>query len=191
MINRRRLFGIGAALLLSACGAAVDNTPSAEGYTDVVPTPDDSPIAATYYFVRHAEKELDKADPPLSDAGYARADALAARLKDVDFDVIYSTNLRRTRDTAAPLVEAQNVPLTFYDAGEMIDFADALMAHTGNILVVGHSNTTPVIVNMIGGEGGLPIVEATEYDRLYVVTRQNGRMITQMERYGERSPATR
>ena len=34
-------------------------------------------------------------------------------------------------------------------------------------LVVGHSNTTPPLVELFGGDAGPPIDEASEYDRLY------------------------
>jgi len=47
--------------------------------------------------------------------------------------------------------------------------AAKLKATPGRHLVVGHSNTTPQLTELLGGDGGEPIVEATEYDRLYVV----------------------
>jgi broad specificity phosphatase PhoE len=40
------------------------------------------------------------ADRPLSERGLAQAHALAERLADVDLDAVYSSDLRRTRDTA-------------------------------------------------------------------------------------------
>ena len=43
-------------------------------------------------------------------------------------------------------------------------------------MVVGHSNTTPELVELMGGEGGEPIVESWEYDRLYLVQTENGKV---------------
>ena len=57
----------------------------------------------------------------------------------------------------------------------------------GSHLVVGHSNTVPELVALLGGDGGPPIDEAGEYDRLYVVTlTANGRVRSELRRYGVR-----
>jgi len=64
--------------------------------------------------------------------------------------------------------------------------AAKLKASSGRHLVVGHSNTTPQLVELLGGDGGTPIVEATEYDRLYVVTTQSGDAVkSYLTRYGK------
>ena len=39
--------------------------------------------------------------------------------------------------------------------------------------MVGHSNTTPALVEALGGDPGSPI-ESLEYDRLYMVTFEGG-----------------
>ena len=41
------------------------------------------------------------------------------------------------------------------------------------------------LIEALGGKPGAPIVEATEYDRLYVVTVTKGRVRSEMRRYGE------
>ena len=57
----------------------------------------------------------------------------------------------------------------------------------GRHLVVGHSNTVPELVALLGGDGGPPIDEAGEYDRLYVVTlTANGRVRSELRHYGVR-----
>jgi len=60
-----------------------------------------------------------------------------------------------------------------------------LLAENGHILVVGHSNTTPPLSALLGGPEGEPIVEATEYDRLYVVERTGVVVGGIIERYGD------
>ena len=133
--------------------------------------------------MRHAEKELEGDDPALSKAGYERANQLAVILRDVEFSTIYSSDTRRTRDTAAPTADAANLDIKIYNPRALTDFAKEFSNKTGNYLIVGHSNTTPQLAEALGGDGGAPIVEETEYDRLYVLTRTDGVVVTDLRRY--------
>jgi len=165
MQTRRVLLGALAASLLAACASS--------------PAPD----AQTIYLVRHAEKASGD-DPQLTLVGRARAEILAAELADTDLAAIYSTNTRRTMETAAPTARATGLTVLPYDGNNLETFANMLRATPGNILVVGHSNTTPALVKALGGKPGTPIVEATEYDRLYVLTANGRRYRTELRRYG-------
>ncbi len=138
---------------------------------------------AVFYLVRHAEKELEGEDPALSAQGYIRAQELARVLQNVSFDGIYSTDTRRTRDTAAPTLANTHLNISLYNGRALSAFAQELSDAQGNYLIVGHSNTTPDLVTALGGEGGEPINEADEYDRLYVLTRKDGVVVTQLQRY--------
>ncbi len=140
-------------------------------------------VEATYYLVRHAEKELTGKDPDLSSAGYARAQALAVRLKGIKLDGIYSTNTTRTRDTAAQVLDDNDVLMMIYDGRALEDFAKEMLTKEGNYLIVGHSNTTGELATALGGDGGEPIVEATEYDRFYIVRRTGDVIVTELQRY--------
>lgn len=124
---------------------------------------------AIVYLVRHAEKELGP-DPELTAEGQARAELLVSVLADAQIEVIYSTDYQRTRATAQPIARNRNLPVIFYDAGDLAGFAAKLKSDGRSVLVVGHSNTTPDLANALGGDGGSPIVEADEYDRLYRIT---------------------
>ena len=141
---------------------------------------DDGP--AVIYLVRHAEKELGR-DPGLTAEGQARAELLVSILADAQIDVIYSTDYKRTRATAQPIARNRNLPILFYDASDLAGFAAKLKADGRSALVVGHSNTTPDLVNALGGDGGSPIVEANEYDRLYRLTLGND-IQTELLRFG-------
>ena len=94
--------------------------------------------AATFYLVRHAEKELEGDDPALSKAGYERADRLAAILSTVKFEAIYSSDTRRTRDTAAPTANAANMDIKIYNPRELTDFAQEFSDKAGNYLSLIH-----------------------------------------------------
>lgn len=172
MLRRAVLFGAIAGLALASCA------------------PKPPPPDATYYLVRHAEKTTDKLDPGLTEAGKARANALAERLQGVNITAIYSSDYTRTRDTAEPTAQSQNqdIEIELYLPGALSEFAEKLKQETGQILVVGHSNTTGELSELLGGPKGEPIVEATEYDRLYILERTGETVTGRIERYGNASP---
>ena len=132
--------------------------------------------------VRHAEKVDDSRDAELSETGRARAEVLAALLKDMKIDTIYSSDYIRTRDTARPLAEALGLELELYNPGDLEALATKLRAAEGRILVVGYSNTTPRLVGLIGGEPGTDIAD-DEYDRLYIVVAGSGGPVTSLLRF--------
>lgn len=141
--------------------------------------PEAGPEAAgTVYLVRHGETEGgDGPDQGLSAVGWARAEALAERLADARIEAIYTTDYRRTRETAAPLAARLELEPRLYDPNDLAGFAarlrEALPEAGGTVLVVGHSNTTPELVGLLGGEPGSPIAE-DEHDRLYRVGLPSG-----------------
>lgn len=142
--------------------------------------------AKTIYLVRHAEKEPGR-DPKLTPDGLIRAEALADYVSGAKLGAVFSTQFRRTRDTASPVAQRTGLPILYYDPSDLSGFADTLRAASGNVLVVGHSNTTPDLVTALGGDAGEPIVEATEYDRIYVLVLRGGEVKTELRRYGEPS----
>lgn len=163
------------ALLLGACSTAKHDA------TDPAPT-----VAAhQIYLVRHAEKQTGS-DPALTEAGHQRAVLLADLLADKGVTHIHSTNYRRTLETAAPLAERLGLPVELYDPSDLEVFADALASMPGIHLVVGHSNTTPPLAEALGGDPGTEIDEASEYDRLYVITLSTENVDSRIERFGER-----
>jgi phosphohistidine phosphatase SixA len=142
--------------------------------------------ATVVYLVRHAEKASAEKDPELTEAGRARALALARTLGDAGIDTIHSTDFKRTRQTAEPLAERLGLAVRTYDWDEMEALAAAMHAAGGRHLVVGHSDTTPELVGLLGGEPGPAIDEPSEYDRLYVVTiAPDGSVTSTLLRYGE------
>ncbi|MEP6343246.1 MAG: histidine phosphatase family protein [Maricaulaceae bacterium] len=175
----RRVFAglIGISLLsLAGCSPQQD----AQTYTSA-----DSFVASQIFLVRHAEKTAAKTDPALTQAGQDRAQLLANMLGDVGITHIHSSDYKRTRDTAAPLAAHLGLEVMIYDPRDLEGMAAKLKSMSGRHLVVGHSNTTPPLTELLGGEGGRPIVEATEYDRLYIVTpTANGEVTTTLLRFG-------
>lgn len=147
----------------------------------------DTSRETTVYLVRHAEKLKTPVDPQLSEAGRVRADELAARLSEAGLTAIYSTDTTRTRQTARPIAAALELPVLIYDGSNLEAVAAQLKTMPGRILVVGHSNTTPQLTALLGGDARSEIDEASEYDRLYVVhMRRDGTAWSELERYGAR-----
>ena len=133
--------------------------------------------SADIYLVRHAEKVTAASkDPALTEIGTHRARNLADVLRSAGITKIYSSDYTRTRDTAAPLAEHLGLELQIYDPKALEPFATELLELQENALVVGHSNTTPELAEMMGGDGGTPIVEGWEYDRLYLLQTENGKV---------------
>ena len=164
-------------LLLLVCGAPVAAQDRSTGPTDSRGT--DS-AASVIYLVRHAERATDDPrDPTLSPAGQARALELARLLADAPLTRIFSTDFRRTVSTATPTAEDHGLTLELYDPrGEgMARTAELLRSTPGHHLVVGHSNTTPALVEALGGDPVSPIDEM-EYDRVYLVTVSPGGVVT-------------
>ncbi len=139
------------------------------------------------FLVRHAEKADDsmEIDSRLTEKGTLRAAELARILADAEIDFVHSSDYIRTRNTAAPLAELLELEIELYDTSDLHKLADTIQARRGRHLVVGHSNTTPALVEILGGQPGLPIVEATEYDRLYILTFLNDEVNTVLLRYGK------
>ncbi len=126
----------------------------------------------TIYIVRHAEKQLTQdADPNLAQVGMFRSIKLSQILADKEIKHIYSSNYQRTRQTAKPTSDDLRIPVQIYDPGKQKEFAEVLKGLDGNVLVVGHSNTAPRLVNiLLGEEGKYPDLEDVEYDNIYIVS---------------------
>jgi probable phosphoglycerate mutase len=136
------------------------------------------------FLVRHAEKVDAGKDPGLSRDGTQRAAALAKALRDADIKSVHSTDFIRTTKTASPVANTCGVKVDLYDVGDLPALVEQLKSNGGRHLVVGHSNTTPQLVELLGGKPGTKIQE-NEYDRLYVVTLgKDGTVSTVLIRYG-------
>jgi len=126
------------------------------------PTPAPIPAAGEHgetivYIVRHAEKSTENpSNPDLSAKGYVRADSLASQLKEAGINVIITTHLKRTIETAQPLARQRGITLEVIAiTGTAAEHVDSVVAavhrHMGSrILVVGHSNTVGKIAEALG-----------------------------------------
>lgn len=172
-----------AGLLLLATLPATGQEVTPRG--DVGPDANVQRAPTLVFLVRHAEKTDDSGDPPLSAAGVRRAGALARLLGEAGLTHVHTTDYRRARTTAGPVAEAAGLAPRIYAADDLEGLARTVREKPGRHLVVGHSNTTPEVVRLLGGSPGPPIDEASEYDRLYVlILGPDGGATTTVLRYG-------
>ena len=146
-----------------------------------------------YIIVRHAEKDttlanakLMASDPPLNSIGETRALSLADKLKDHKINQIYSSNYKRTKATASPIAKAQNLNVAIYDPRNLDAFATQLLSseNTGKtILIVGHSNSSPKLVNLLIKQDQYKDLDESIYDTYWIVTSKNGKSKAKMMKY--------
>ena len=151
-----------------------------------------SAMAQTVILVRHAEKADASADPVLSELGQRRAFDLAVALSDSDLTHVFTSPLQRTVLTARPAAQAQAIN------PEAISLEGGTEAHVRRVagrirslpadavvLVVGHSNTVPLIAGALGETGPSEMADC-EYDRLTVISvEDDGDSPAVIARYGE------
>ena len=137
----------------------------------------ESQATTTIIFVRHAEQiSHDEADPSLSEAGKRRVAELTRQLEFADvvqgIDAIYSTDLKRSTETAQPLAERLDLPINIYDGLDTETVLEEILkAHKGEvILVVGHSNTVPELIANLGASKNVPPIERGEFDNIYIIS---------------------
>ncbi|GJL66083.1 MAG: hypothetical protein NPIRA05_10540 [Nitrospirales bacterium] len=127
----------------------------------------------TFYVVRHAERPTGIDSDRLTFLGAQRAEALRRLLHAVPLAAIYSTDTRRTWETGTPTAIAAGIAITPY--GKPGDDLDVWVRewkenYKGkNVLIVGHSNTVPLIVQQLNNDQGHFEFEEHEYDNLFIV----------------------
>jgi phosphohistidine phosphatase SixA len=132
--------------------------------------------STTIIVVRHAEKEAGGGDPPLNAAGQARAELLARMFGDIHapghLDAIYVSPTVRSQMTAAPLAARLGLtPIVAAPHDSRSLARRVLHEHSGGrILVVGHSDTVPQIVESLTDAKSLPALAESEYGTMYIVT---------------------
>ncbi|HEY5035556.1 MAG TPA: phosphoglycerate mutase family protein [Chthoniobacterales bacterium] len=124
------------------------------------------------FLVRHAERaDADRKpekDPDLSEKGKSRAEALARELRDAGITAIYTTEYKRTQETAAPLARSLGITPAIVPARETAALIRKIKAEAGNALIVAHSNTLSDIAKALGISATLKIGEA-DYDDLFII----------------------
>lgn len=164
--------------------------PAAANAADAAPTPA-AGFPAIVYLVRHAEKATQPYDdPPLTDAGRERAQALAAALKNAGVTAVVTSDRLRTRETAAPIARARGLePVAISRPEGSLDrhvaaVAAEVLRHPGGVvLVVGHTDTLPAIVTALGGPT-IGEIGDDEFDNLFILSGTRDKVRLARARYG-------
>lgn len=149
-----------------------------------------SPVwAQTVILVRHAEKADDSRDALLSVEGQERAQALARTLAGGLPDHIFTSPMQRTILTAAPTAQAAGVTpqAVGFDRGlpahvEEVAAAVRALPDDAVVLIVDHSNVTPLIARALGYDAA--DIPECEFDRLTRLQIQGGSVMAVVMRYG-------
>lgn len=121
---------------------------------------------------RHAERAdgaatMGASDPELSAAGKERAERLAAMLAEAKVGAIFTTEYRRTKDTAAPLASRTALSPEVVPAAQLAALVEKIKGRANDtVFVVGHSNTVPQIIKALGGPD--VTIGDNEYSNLFI-----------------------
>lgn len=124
----------------------------------------------TYYFIRHAEKVDNSQNPDLSEKGLKRAELWNKIFSEISFDKIYSTDYKRTIQTASPTVTAKKIQIKLYNPKTLNIESFKKETLGKKVLIVGHSNTTPKFVNQMINQKIYADIEDGTFGNLYMVT---------------------
>lgn len=109
-----------------------------------------APREEAFYVMRHLQKATGT-DPGLTEEGQRCAARLADEMAASNIRAIHASTTRRARETAAPLAARLGLRPSEYDPRDTAALAVRVRAEPGSVLVVGHSNTVPEIVERLGG----------------------------------------
>lgn len=122
------------------------------------------------FVVRHADRLDDSEDSPLSPAGKARAQRLAAVLKDVGFTAIYTSQFQRTTQTAEPLARDLKISPVSLPTEDQEGLIKRIRAQHRQdvVLIVGHQTSIPALLKLLGHSEDVTIA-STDYSNLFIV----------------------
>lgn len=126
------------------------------------------------FILRHGEKTDDAAeDPELSDAGIKRSQYWKKVLQHTTFDQVFTTEFKRNIQTANLIASNSSVkPELYYPMSfDVLNFMNQIKGQT--VLIIGHSNTIPDMVNRLINETKYPPMSHQNYNILYTITIGN------------------
>jgi 2,3-bisphosphoglycerate-dependent phosphoglycerate mutase len=147
-------------------------------------------LVTTVILIRHGERTDPtpaNPDPHLNTVGKARAKKLIHVVGQSGIKAIYRSHFIRAKETAQPL--ATHLGLSAIEMDEALQVKnDILSNHAGQtVLVIGHSDTVPDIINRLGA-GSPPVIDDSEFDNLFVVkVFSQGRASVTRLKYGNQS----
>jgi broad specificity phosphatase PhoE len=111
----------------------------------------------TYFVMRHLHTPQGERDPDLTAEGQAAAQRLVQMFTRERPAAIYVSSFKRSQQTAAPLAARLGLTPIVYDPADTAGLVARVRAGPWPVLIVGHSNTVPDIVEQLGGPRPAPL----------------------------------
>jgi 2,3-bisphosphoglycerate-dependent phosphoglycerate mutase len=140
---------------------------------------------STFYLIRHAEKDRSdrsNKNPSLTIEGQKRSKKWALFFKDKRIDAVYSTHYKRTQETAAAIAKERTIKIILYTPEELISEKFIASNKGKNVVIVGHSNTTPALVNTLLGLSKYQDIADKDNNDLFIVTHKNNKTTAKREK---------
>lgn len=134
---------------------------------------------STIILIRHAEKEdATTKDPSLSHIGKQRAEALVQLFKDISIDAFYATPYKRTTETITPIAKAKGKEVLSYNPSNQKSIAEMIQLGKGKkIMIAGHSNTIPQLVNTLIGKNEFATMDENDYGKIWLLVFKGNDLI--------------
>ena len=141
--------------------------------------------------VRHAEKASEADDSPLTEVGEKRAQALIHVVENAGVTAIYTSQFKRSHDTAKPLSDRFGIAMTELpvnlqnpgDYGKRLA-KDILEKRAGQtVVVIGHGNTIAATIEGLTGRAA-PIGDIAYGDLFSVTVSPSGEAKVIKAQYG-------
>lgn len=110
-----------------------------------------APPQPTFFVMRHLHTPQGERDPDLTAEGQAAAQRLVQMFGRERPAAIYVSSFKRSQQTAAPLAARLGLTPVVYDPADTPGLVARVRAGPFPVLIVGHSNTVPDIVQQLGG----------------------------------------
>jgi len=145
--------------------------------------------STTIILVRHAEKMDDgTTNPDLTPKGLNRAlDLKKVLIQEFNISAVFSTPLTRTQQTATPTAEFFSLTIQDHNHKDPNALKELILDKYKNktVLVAGHSNSTPILVNHFLGEDKYPYLSEDVFNQLFIVrVAEGGKVTVEQRSYG-------
>jgi broad specificity phosphatase PhoE len=138
-----RALALAATMMIGGCASIAESPP---------------PPLPNIYVMRHLHTLAGATNPDLTAEGQAAAASLAGWFAKDPPGVIYVSSTKRAEQTAAPTARRYGVAPKIYDPSDSAALVASVLREHGTVLVVGHSNTVPDIIEKLGGQRPGPLV---------------------------------
>ena len=143
----------------------------------------------TVLLVRHADIDLPPLsnDPPLNAAGRRRAADLADIAVGSGVTAVFTSTFTRTIQTVGPLVARLSLVAHPVPPPAVLAQQVAAGALGSVVVIAGHSNTIPEMIEALDVPAPTPAIGEHEFDNLFVVTVVGGEAALLRLKYGKQS----